>query len=346
MFSLAGAVLAATLLLAVQVGGIDRFAPSDLYPKSVFKRPIPANARIAPNSGALIARLLARGGGATDFRNDAAGGDWNTPIYVSSAKDPAYIVKCDQYGGGCNVKNAIVHIPAYAKAEHKSDAHLTIIDPVSGYEYNFWQAARNSDGDLNIIGGTLHISWGGRSKIGGDGTNAEGNHAGFAASAVTLYPAEILAGRIDHALAIGVYCADDPAVFPAILMPTDQACGVPNSPYYGMHVQLNLSDAEIAALRTSPLDKAIKTALAHYGAYVYDTGNPQGINVLALSYLTYTTQGLPDPWLSTILPQLQPYGIASGGGDRWQLSPIFGGVGIDWMQRLRVIAPCVDAKTC
>ena len=325
---------------------IDPFAPSNLYPTSIFKRQVPANPRLAPNSSALIGQLLKPGPGAVDMRTDAVGGDWNTPLYVTNGSDPAYTIVCDMYGGNCPVKGTVVHIPSFAKAEHGSDAHLSIVDLATGYEYNLWQASTDGRGTLNTQGNVLHVSWGGRSKLGSDGLNAEGNHAGYAASAVMLYPKEIISGRIDHALGIGVDCADNPAVYPAILSNTDSACNTPNSPYYGMHLQLAMSDAEISALNTSPYEKTILTALAHYGAYVYDTGNPQGAGYLAASYLTYTTQGLPDPWRSTILPALKNDGLATGSGDYWQLAPLFGGAGINWAQKLRVIAPCVDAQNC
>jgi hypothetical protein len=346
MLSIAGSLLAVLLLAqstAAPLPKIDRFAPSNLYPTSVFKRPLAANPPLHPRSNAIVARFLAASAGYTDLRSDAAGGDWNTPIYVSSSSDPAYSVNCVKPWGTCNVQNTIVHIPAYARAERKDDGHLDIVDVASGYEYNLWQAG-DANGSLHVSGNTLSISWGGRTRIGGAGLEAEGNHAGFAASALTLYPAELLAGHIDHALGINVPCADDPAVFPALLHETDGPCKAANSPYYGMLIQLNMSDAEIDALETSRYDKVIKKALAHYGGYVYDTGSPNGI--LALSYLTYATQGLADPWLATILPDMQRYGVAQGSGDRWKLGPMFGGLGIDWANKLRIISPCVPAKTC
>ena len=347
MLSLAGPVLATLLAaqpIAASPSALDRFAPSNLYPNSVFKRAIPANPPLHPQSNAIVARFLAASAGYTDLRNDAAGGDWNYPIYVSSKNDPAYTVKCTMPWGRCNVQDTIVHVPVYARTERGDDGHLDIVDLATGYEYNFWQAG-GADGTPRITNNTLSISWGGRTRIGGTGLSAEGNHAGFAASAIALYPAELLAGHIDHALGIDVPCADEPSVFPALLHLTDGPCNAANSPYYGMLIQLNMSDAEIDALNTSRYDKVIKKALAHYGAYVYDVGAPNSF--LVLSYLTYTTQGLPDPWFATILPDMSRYGVAQGNGDRRQLGPMFGGLGIfDWTSKFRIIAPCVPARTC
>jgi hypothetical protein len=346
MFSLAGPLLAALIVAqgVPALGGLDPFAPSNLYPNSVFKRAIPANPQLHPQSDAIVARFLTESAGFTELRDDAAGGDWNTPIYVGTANDPAYTVKCTKPWGTCNVQNTTVHIPAYAKTERGEDGHIDIVDLATGYEYNFWQAG-DAYGNPHFSNNTLSISWGGRTQLGGTGLSAEGNHAGFAASAIALYPAELLAGHIDHALGINVRCADEPTVFPAMPHPTDGPCNAPNSPYYGMLIQLNMSDSEIDALNTSRYDKIIKKALAHYGGYVYDTGAPNSF--LTLSYLTYTTQGLPDPWFSTILPDMSRYGVAQGTGDRRQLGPMFGGLGrLDWASRLRIIAPCVPAKTC
>ena len=347
MVSVAGSILAAVFVaqtILAPLSATDRLAPSNLYPNSVFARPIPANPPLHPRSSAIVARLLSASAGYTDVRNDAAGGDWNYPIYVGTANDPAYTVKCTKPWGKCNVQNTTVHIPAYAKTERGEDGHLDVVDLATGYEYNFWQAGDRS-GNPNISGGALLISWGGRTKLGGSALAAEGNHAGYAASAIALYPAEILAGHIDHALGLDVRCADEPTVFPAILHATDGPCNAADSPYYGMLIQLNMSDAEIDALNTSRYDKVIKKALAHYGAYVYDVGADNSF--LMLSYLSYTTQGLADPWIGTILPDMRKYGVAQGGGDRWQLGPMFGGLGIfDWTSKLRIIAPCVAAKNC
>ncbi len=57
-----------------------------------------------------------------------------------------------------------VHIPAKARPAAGGDGHMAVIDQAGGQEYDFWQVATNP---LPAGGGTINISWGGRTPIGG-----------------------------------------------------------------------------------------------------------------------------------------------------------------------------------
>ena len=61
---------------------------------------------------------------------------------------------------------------------------MAVIDQASGWEYDFWQVESKPAG-----GGTISISWGGRTAIGtadadGLGSNATAAHFGLAAGVI------------------------------------------------------------------------------------------------------------------------------------------------------------------
>ena len=121
----------------------------------------------------------------------------------------------------------------------------------------------------------------------------------FALTIGIVRSADINAGIIPHALQMAIPCASGMGVYPAAV-PSDEPCPKKTvaPPYYGMRVQLNLSDDEIAALDAPAYAKTIFPALAHYGAFVSDTGTGDSMEFQTESGLTYTRLGLADPWVA------------------------------------------------
>jgi hypothetical protein len=137
---------------------------------------------------------------------------------------------------------------------------------------------------------------------------------------------------------MAIKCDGGRAVYPA--QGQGSACGGDSvAPQEGSRVFLAMSDAEIDALAAPPWKQAVFRALAHYGAFVGDTGgSPWGIAIESGS--TYTSFGLRNPW--DAWARRQP------GASRWNgktLVPISDD-GVDWRSRLRVAAPCVSERTC
>ena len=71
---------------------------------------------------------------------------------------------------------------------------MTVITP-SGWEYDFWRVESKPRG-----GGTLVSSWGGRTRIDGDGRRSGGTASGFGNVAGIIRASELEFGRINHAL--------------------------------------------------------------------------------------------------------------------------------------------------
>jgi hypothetical protein len=98
----------------------------------------------------------------------------------------------------------------------------------------------------------------------------------------------------------------------------------------GTRFALAMSEAQIEALALPAWKKAILRALANYGGYVGDTGGP-GFGVQFESGSSYTSLGLPDPWVTFAQRNHLP---SSGGRYALNLSE-----GVEWQRYLRVLAP-------
>lgn len=336
---------------------------------SPFNTPLPPNPRLAPNSNEIIATLNGMVNnvwgmppGQTGWVLRAAATpsnyDFTYPFYYSIPSDPVYKIQC-RYGSSsiwqyCGLNNVEIHIPSYAEPEHSgpgkqcwdTDHHMAIIDSTTGTEYDMWGACQP-----NGKGGDLVIGWGGYGHIWGrdrdqgistDTISYGSEQSGFALTIGIVRAADIHAGIIPHALQMAIPCASD-GVYPAAVS-SDQSCpsGTTNPPYYGMRVQLNLTDHEIHALDVPAYAKPVLLALAHYGAFICDTGTGDEMELKTESGLTYTKLGLSDPWVA-LAKQYRIQPVAPGDVYNACLFPI---AAAGLTQYLRVIDPCVTAGTC
>jgi len=246
--------------------------------------------------------------------------------------DPIFTIHCTKPWGTCAVEGQQIHIPDAARAAGADDGHLTVIDQLSGTEYDFWQVIAKPAG-----GGVLQVSWGGSTSINGDGLGSDATAARFGTAGGLLREEELAAGHINHALFIAVNCDSGSWVYPATK--GGSPCSDPtNAPPEGTRFQLAMSDAQIDALNVPAWKKTILTAMAHYGLIVGDTGGSWQIQ--SESGVQYTSMAQPDKWVGFAKKVGAPYyspdndyvlNLASG---------------VDWAKYLRVVDPCVSRGTC
>ena len=248
-----------------------------------------------------------------------------------------FTVDCVEDWGTCEIEGMQVRIPDQARPAGGDDGHMAVIDQAGGWEYDFWQVRSKPRG-----GGTISISWGGRTAIGtadadGLGSTATGAHFGLAAGVIR--PAELAAGEIDHALFSVVKCTDGTSVAPAgggVGRPCSEL-GLPNAdaPAMGQHFYLDMSEAEIAALAKPEWQKTILRALAKYGTYVGDTGGG-GWTVMFESGSSYTSFGQTDPWITLG----DDYGVRKWTNSSGRTLRIWNfRNAVDWASELEVAAP-------
>jgi hypothetical protein len=304
---------------------------------SVFNRPLPAAPRIAAGSERMVARLLRFG----PIKHLEAGladtaGDFGHPTYYSQPGDPLFRLHCYEVAWGtCPIEGHEIRVPDAARPAAGGDAHLTVVDQDTGWEYDLYKVRSKPPG-----GGPLEFRWGGRTRIDGDGLGSGATAARFAGLAGLIRPAELAAGHIDHALFVTVHCDAGRFVHPA--RQSGRSCahlGEPttDAPPMGTHLQLAMSPEEIAALSVPQWKQTVLRAMATYGMFVGDTGGGSW-GLKQQSGSTFTSFGHPDPLIA--------FARANGWtlyGDLWT-----GNLrdGVDWATRLRVIDPCVSRRTC
>lgn len=228
-----------------------------------------------PNSPAMIAQLGQQNGG--HISSDPA--QYTFPVYFANASTPRYSVPCQMYK--CTVVNASgvtttsvlqnVPIPLGANVSAGSDAQMIIIDTATGTEWDLWQASGGSGGWSVSNGSVYNITWDGMpSRYGSRG-------AGVPYYAGLIRPWEIVAGRIDHALAFAYPTpASGGCVWPA--SKTDGNSGGSGAIPEGARLQLDpsLTDADFTAMGLSRTGKIIARALQVYGMILIDvSGRPK-----------------------------------------------------------------------
>jgi hypothetical protein len=268
-------------------------------------------------------------------------------VYWSRPSNPVVTVRCTDHWGphtcqGANgqvIDGIKIQIPAGAEPENAWDHHMIVIDQADDIEYDFERAFWTGPNQLTVWSGSeIRISADGGTGLGG------GADAGdFGLLAGIILPSELTQGSINHAMSISVPCTAG-YVWPST-GPWGLACGrigqrAAGALHMGSLLQLNMSDAEIAATGAPAWQQTIMRAMAHYGMYVNDTNGGGGSQTLELekqSDESFTSVGQA--------PQMRN-AIRSLGGKSWS-GGVWGidGVPID-ISKLRVIDPCVARGTC
>lgn len=304
--------------------------------RSPFNQRLPADPRVASDSAEMVRRLTEQGGPSV-LRLGTAGtpSDYDHPVYFAGRRDPVYRLRCTRKGWGrCEVEGRAVRIPARAQAAGGSDHHLAVVDPAGAWEYDLWEVQSKPP-----RGGVLKAKWGGRTRAGriGTGLRSDATAAQFGLLAGIVRAPELATTQIDHALFVRASCDGGRYVFPAAGLgkPCSDRAGAPPE---GARFQLAMSDSEIDSLRVPDWKRGILRAMARYGFFVGDTGGSPW-DVVLESGATYTSFGRPDPFASLAAS------LGAAQGDNG-FSTLDLASGVDWAHRLRVIDPCVSARTC
>ncbi|MEA2448572.1 MAG: hypothetical protein QOG63_504 [Thermoleophilaceae bacterium] len=302
---------------------------------SPFNLPIPSGAPTGDNSDGIVKQMTGYGPANTLTSHASGADDWAHPVYYSQPGDPEFKVHCVEDWGTCEPEGETVKIPDAARPASAGDAHLTVVDQASGWEYDFWQVRDKPGG-----GGKMVVSWAGKTRIDGDGLGSAGVAAGYGNLAGLIRAPELAAGKIDHALFLVVKCTSGKTVYPAT--GTGSVCsrigvGTANAPAMGQRFQLDLSDSEIDGLNVPAWKKTVLHAMAKYGMYVGDTGG-DAWGLQFESPATYQSFGFDDPFVAIGADN----GLPTNGRDRiFDLND-----GVNWERHLRVVAPCTAKGSC
>jgi hypothetical protein len=264
--------------------------------------------------------------GSHSFLLDSGG---SRPVYWSQSSDPLIRVICR--GGYPCQPGMKLRIPRGAQPESQSDGHMTVVDQAAGREYDFWQASTPQHGAMTVSSaGSIPIGANSGTGLGGV---AEAADLGLLGGLIRA--PELAAGRIEHALVTTVPCVQYKDLWPSPAWGRgDTVCSHGGAgPRYASLLQLNMSEAEIAATHAPPWQRTLMSAMARYGIYVVDTSGPENPDMSLLNEddQSFTSFGYAGE-MSTFVHQIS-------GSDQ------VAGVPVD-LSKLRVIASCVPRRAC
>ncbi len=302
--------------------------------------------------------------------------DYAHPIFYASNSDPVVKAACSKYcwsRGPALAPPPKIRIPAAARPAEGADAHMTVIQP-DGTEIDFWalcgtpggrcsyphnvpQTRNWHSGDTATAGNVANCGnfiTGSGWMPGGPGSTASG--ACLAGGLVR--PNELLAGHINHALALVLACGVGASVYPAQgNTQPDSICssgiGVP----FGARLWYDVPDATTNANGAlARWEKALLNALHDYGGYAMDTVNGGSSNVgiqfiyesseagfdysgnRSLFWQPLATQG----WSGNTIGNIQPGVNAT----RWTGSAGWNPSGVNFAAHMHWLAPCSARGTC
>ena len=177
---------------------------------SPFNTLLPADPKLAADSAAVQQHMATYGWALdqsnTSFSLDDSG---SRPVFFATPSDPVMRIHCTDISGpntcqgadGINIDGAQINVPAGARPDSNTDAHMTIIEPATGVEYAMW--------DPSVSGSTITAGTGAEINVNtSNGLGSAGDAANFALTAGLLRPSELASGQINHALVVTVPCTN------------------------------------------------------------------------------------------------------------------------------------------
>lgn len=327
---------------------------SKVFANNALSVVIPANPTLDVRSAAELATIDA-GGSMGRFTIDATTYRTGTNLGVVSNTDPVYTPICDLTSyGTCTLST--VHIPNGYRDGKGSDFHSTWINQASGTDDEAWLTGSTCSGqncagsDVTFpIAGALHVGFGGRALLSGDGTNCNATGGNICLAAGTLRPVDLVNNSLNHGVMLAVQCLQATTyVYPATksdgLGTTNCAGGTP--PRYGQKLWLDPQGvAELLAINPVVLAPYIRSWNT-YGAVLSDrdegiVGVASGSDPMAVSIDTSSAWGTV---ISSIVSD--PHTIAYANNVTSGAYHINLNMPADIQSRLHVLATCVNTNTC
>ncbi|MBL7262312.1 hypothetical protein [Paractinoplanes lichenicola] len=244
---------------------------------SPFNQVIPTNPELDPRSASYVS-LMNRSKKEKGF--SVAVKEWAIPAYFAKPGTARRDVLIAGQPPGAHYDRTFVHdvqrimrgvpIPDNAQPDPMDDAHLTVIDPANGCEYDLYGAKRTAKGWTALWANATSTPESGIYPYG-----LSSRATGFSPLAGMIWPAELRAGRIDHALVFAYpYTRSGGPVYPATASDgkTNLAAALPQ----GARVQLDPA-LDLSKLKLTAYERTIAEALQRYGMYLGDTGGAMAL---------------------------------------------------------------------
>jgi hypothetical protein len=252
LFAVIGAIAAAVLAVV-----LSPVTPMTAWRHAPWNDDAQA-AKVDPASARMIAAWVARGNVQNPkvVLSDGYAFAWTN----GGAADPRYDVRITRYRYPLDKS---IPVPRGTETPPGGDAHLSIYDTETGRVHDFWKAVYDPSSESWRASSGVSYAMGG-SPPAGTGSVA----AGIPALALAIWPEEIRAGKIDHALAFtGLHVA--PHVF---RYPATHTDGRGERTDLSMGSWLRLPASVQPNSSWPAWVKVVFTALQQHGMYLTDSG--------------------------------------------------------------------------
>lgn len=241
---------------------------------SPWNTPVPGDAVVHPDSDALVARI----GG--PFTSDAT--QYTVPIFEAPPGTPPVKVRIAWNAFSWVEDDATVReprprevhipIPPDAVPSPGGDGELVVLDLATGEEWGLYQASRQADGTWTASNGyRYHTSWSGAPPA-----RFFSRGAGVPYAAGLLRPEEVVAGRVDHALAFGYPTPSPTFVWPATKSDGRGVTGVDLPEGARLRLDPSLTEAQLRSFGLDDHGVTVARAMQTYGMYLVDiSGRPK-----------------------------------------------------------------------
>jgi len=245
--------------------------PDAFVPESFWNTPIPADAKLDPDSNEIVSFLAAdnRLNGCITLAG-AGADEWGMPIYLADAGTPQYDVQSTKYTVPAEFGS--LRIPKGALPAATSDAEMVIYDLERRY------VTQLSKAEFSAQTGTWSVTGGSVAYLGSDGlygglpgavdARNGGSFRGYNGAVAAVSYDDVMDGRIDNVMKVGVNSSRDEAVFP--MLNSDGDSVDPAAPVQGMRLRIR-PDLDLETLSLDPQALVIARGLQEYGAIIGDS---------------------------------------------------------------------------
>jgi hypothetical protein len=270
---------------AISATGVSFFSE----PGNPWTTPVPPDAPADPRSAELIASLARAPRPAVSVER------YGVPVYVAEADAPRFTIRptAEFAPPGYELRN--VPIPAHALPDSEEHGHMVVLDAGSDCVYEFYRPRRLADG--------WTAEWANATPGNGDGIYPDGRStraSGFSSGAGLIWPDELRAGHIPHALVFAYpFTSIGGAVDPATN--SDGRTDGPSALPIGARLVLDPS-VDVDRLGLDPAQRTIAKALQEYGMILSDTSG--GFTLYAVHPQSFPGNPYTSIWGDAIWPDL------------------------------------------
>jgi hypothetical protein len=317
----------------------DRLPPASWRPfasDSPWNQRIPSKPKLDPDSSRKVEKLF-EAGPVSPFYAGTAGtaSDFEHAVYFADHSDLLYTVQCGSVHGEYAVDGKHVRVPRGAQPAAGADHHLAIV--YRGMHWGFYDASVDRETR------EIHCGAGRKVPIDGVGLHAAETAARFPSLAGLIRYQEVAAGHIDHALFAASSQVAYDWVYPAEKSDGKKSTGE-GYPPMGTRLQLDpayMTDERLA--QYPPWKRPVLRAIRDYGFYLGDSTDASLKLLPFESGTSYTSFGLPDPWVR----YAKKNGLPESNHPRIEETVYEYDLekDVDW-SKLRVIDSCLAAKDC